>query len=274
MKKHFETIQDYWDYCELLPTNIVPENRESLGEGYNFTRTHSYKEAMELAKYGWTEGTNNIKDYQIKVFKKLGTNARSLSPIYDVVGEFPDIGQYLNGEPEHLIRFEEGENKHKKLIKILVNTCCSGGVDTDTILNRGIVITSLIDILENINYRVELTVGYVGWGYDDTKIISNTIITKNFEEVLNLERLSFILMHPSFFRRLGFRAIELDIDMKKAVDNGMYGRPIEFSTDEISNYDLYFSAISLDDNYTSNNTEKIILDYLKQLGITLEEQNV
>ena len=79
--------------------------------------------------------------------------------LWDVTGEQVDSGTFLTGEPECFMIFNKTVGEGLGIVNILCNAAASCGIPTELIENRGAALLSLIDVLEDLGFRVRVTLG-------------------------------------------------------------------------------------------------------------------
>ena len=123
---------------------------------------------------------------------------------YDVAGELPDIGRHLAGDPMCMKRHGHPKGR-QPIISILVNICCSGGIDAKSYANFGAALVNVIDQLENSGRRVEL---HVGWISSMSKRVTCGWTVKQAQDPLDLAAVAFSIAHPAASRQIGFALAE------------------------------------------------------------------
>lgn len=224
----FNSIQDFTEYLKNDVTDNFKYVLKSENADYKFTQTSSYEEAKTLLKNGWTQMTDRLKT-QLKSKTKVLPTMTSKN-IVSVQGYQPVVPNYLMGLPNNMISKKMVPVKQKV---ITLNKCIaySYKVSTDSIVRESVKALRLIQNLEANGYRINLNVlSFVrarsGQGF------CIKIRIKNSGEKLNISKLSFPLVHPSFLRRLFLRFIEVYPTVPECMNVG-YGLPL--SPIEISN---------------------------------------
>lgn len=86
-----------------------------------------------------------------------------------------------------------------------MNTSFYGNTSKEAIFNRGAIVLSMIEILENMGFSVDLHL------FEMSTVSSamhfSDFILKSENERMNIQKLYFPLCHPSWIRRLNFRLI-------------------------------------------------------------------
>lgn len=246
-----ETYDFNYTYSELIDKIksyknsdfIYPNKRSSVSGSYDFTLTTSLEEAIKLATYGW-QGSNAIKDIAYNLDNLIPVSQFKDTFLYDVSGDEPDITRYLANEPENMLVFTQEEDLDHKQVHLLVNCSYSGGIPTNIIYNRGAVIVTLINKLEDLGYRVKLDICDISKS-SSGELIRILIQVKDYFEQTDIDRIAFCLCHPSFLRRILFSVYESLpqnlVDEFKFYYGGDYGEPSDNLTGY--SYTIYSSCV-------------------------------
>lgn len=194
--------------------NFPPNKRadcSSMVGSYEFTGTYSLPYAIELAKEGWEEGRTHVTEEleQISTPELLGHTVMP-EAFFAVDGEEPDVGRFLDGEPESMINYAFPETPQGHLIEIVVNCSQEARVPARDIIRRGAAIVAAMQRLQTDGYSVGLTVG------DSTRRgrtqIEYYVPVLSAGQYTDIDALSFALIHPSYLRRLMFAVAEHESD--------------------------------------------------------------
>lgn len=216
----FDSFAEFMDYIEKMPDTSLGKlssrkdyDSEGDDDDYGSKKdcwhgTHNFGDAMKLAREGWAEGVEMIEKLAAGLETMTGEMVRKPEILWDVQGDFADAGLYATGVPECMGSFTEVEivDGKGKIVKILMNLSVSYGVDTKTIMRRGAAAAALIDALETAGRSCELEIAAGSEG--GNKEMMTIVPVKHAGEPLELDRLAFLLAHPSSFRRLFFSAWE------------------------------------------------------------------
>lgn len=232
--KIFDSLGGLIQYIKSTPRtkhNEAFSINDSEGEGSSYTKftsTESLAAADELLLKGYDAGVaalqNAIKNVQRNY--KVVTTFKN-----DVFGVIPNVGAYLTGDPRNMMNITTRRVKaQSKVLNLVVCVTVHGGVSSDTIIEiNGKILQNVIE-LERSGYNVNLYV------VDTTtyKKHESTIIMvklKSSNERLNLLKVSYPLVHPSFLRRHIFAVQERLSDIE-----GTYGRYLDISPAELEEY--------------------------------------
>ena len=206
----------------------------SINGSSSFTQTSSFKEAWNLCRFSWDEGFENFYNLFRKVnyiFTKDYVIERNFLP----VGYLPNIPRYLKGIPTSMYAYKKVEAT--KVLNIYMQIGYNCYQTKEQIINRGILTLNLINYLESNSIKVNFLL--ISASIENNEIAMIKIPLKNTYEKLNLKKCYFPIVHPSFLRRLCFRAKEL----MPLTDYGWacgYGRAMNFKeVDEILKQESY-----------------------------------
>lgn len=196
-----------------LTTNSRDKDRSE------FFWTKTFEDAVELHRVGWPEGTARVAEYReaLSAWIAAAVSAKSKRFHWEVVGDFIDVGRYMTGEPEVFgNETPDGETISGRIVSIRLNASVSGAVSAETICARGVTVLVAVDLLEALGIQCEVIAacggrsngGYAG---NDPSVeqADYNVVVKRAGEAVDPDRLSFVVAHPSFFRRFGFAWEEL-----------------------------------------------------------------
>lgn len=219
----YNSLTEFYDYITETPLNETFKSGilDSERGGYSFTQTHSFDEAVELFKHGWTDMSERLTK-TLKV--EMGRMERVMVSrnVIDVQGYQPVVPLFLNGIPANMISRKMQPMK-QKVITLNKSITYGSIVSTDRIIEQSIKALAIVKKLENQNYRCNLNI-ILGLTEPDKEYIVKVKI-KSANERLNINKMSFPLVHPSMLRRLFFRFVETYPNVPKSFRYG-YGRPM------------------------------------------------
>ena len=220
INQQFDSISSFYKYICDTPINSTFRwhSLSSTNGNYDFTKTVSFEQAVDLMKYGWT-------DMAEKMTQKLKATPdmeliHQMRTIVSVAGFQPIVPLYLAGVPQNMVSKKMVPVK-QKVLNITKSVDYNGGVSADTIIEESIKAMQIIKKLESQGYRVNLNIA-IG-SVTTNKTLVCKIRIKNASEKLNVSKLAFPLAHPSMLRRLFLRWIEVHPEVTDAFLRG-YGR--------------------------------------------------
>ena len=189
---------------------------------YSFSQTHNFNEAWNMCRFGYNEGFEEFRDEIRKIEFQYVYKFRKIN-VYKSVGGSPSVPRYLLGLPDNM-HYKQKVND-KKIIDIYFNIAYDCCTTTEQIINRGILTLALINYLEK-NSFFGINLHFVELSQCGDEILYLDIPLKNDRENLNIKKCYFPIVHPSFLRRLYFRACEIT-PVQNSWNYG-YGTPLTF----------------------------------------------
>lgn len=213
--------EDFNSFGELLTTlNERPNSSFMRGcdssrtKGKDFTGTDSWEEAVALLKNGYTDHLQDIKQALNKNKKlngKIYSKIPHPTPENHVFGFVPNVPNAMRGLPQSMITINRIPQK-RKTISILYSIGGPCWRDTDDFIESGVALVSAINIIEALGIRTRLQLGFMATSknpHDSSgEIVFPTVKLKDFGEPFALQKICFPLIHPSMFRRIGFKYLE------------------------------------------------------------------
>lgn len=214
MKREHASFADFLDFAadETKP-RFAHAARETGARREKLSGSGSFDSALKLAREGWADGRAEIEKWRAQFSALIGSKMRRRVLANDVCGFAPDVGAFLNGEPENMFARAEVETAGPgKILRIAANGSCSWDVSRDSIMRRGAAIVALIDALESAGYSCEVILGFSAWDSfrNPGECSFDSMPLKSAGEPLDIDRAAFALAHPSMLRRLVFSCKETD----------------------------------------------------------------
>lgn len=221
MYYYFDSISEFLDY--ICNTNISKTfshtklNSKSYDKDWSGTDT--FDEAVSLAKYGTSSEFEHFLTLKKQLDKYIKLNIDKSKQHNWYIGYAPDVKAYLEGNP--LSMFNK-VNSPKKQIDIYFNTVYHCFTSNEQIYNRGVITLNIIELLEQLNYIVNLNI--FSMIYSNNQIHYAVFNLKNAGAKINIKKLYFPLCQNAWLRRLVFRLIEVTPDIDPSWLEG-YGFP-------------------------------------------------
>lgn len=265
-----EGLQAFVEWYPSIPVLIdVVNNRKhnvafkyknaSREESFEFTNTQTYEEAVRLLLKGWPTILAELQD-------KISTNVYNYniskkSTLHNsVVGYCPNVPNALMNLPNSMF-FRELDKIENKTLHIVYCNSVSCNESTENIIKAGSILLSAIKILElqKISIRLDLCF-FGGIERSGRQCICCMIKMKDYNEQLDLLKLSFPLAHPSMLRRIGFSAAETIPG--PTIDFPNYGRVMTLE-EHSKILHLHEDIIVLNVDYVNYNSIDNLIKYLK-----------
>lgn len=191
----------------------------------DFTMTKTYAESAELMASGYKEGLEKLdsaKKCKITASTKVVKNI----PQVGIVGFAPHVPNAIAGIPQSMISTTTQTQK-SKVVSILYDCTDSCGVSAQDFVKAGRNLLDLVVALESQGCRVALDMMVCTCTREQK--VACTIRVKDHRQPINPLKVSYTLIHPSFFRRQGFKWIETT---PLVTDNKFlsgYGSPLRYN---------------------------------------------
>lgn len=225
-----ETFNDISELLRVLNSrenNSVMKYEDSSETGScDFTGTKSLEEAEELLRYGWFEKVNEVKK-MLRVTmqesnKLVGKRAKILN---SPVGYIPNVPNAIQNKPDSMIRVLKEPSK-QKTVHVMYSITANAGHEAEFFIKMGVRLVTALNIIEQSGIRTKLSVIFFGGRKNDDRAVAALKI-KDYGEPFNLGKICFPLIHPSMFRRVGFRWLEKAEGLQDSDWTWGYGRPMD-----------------------------------------------
>lgn len=224
---------NYSQFLKALEVNPPQDaNHSKTNKANKWTGDLDYNTAKQYAITGHDETAEKVRK-KSEELNVVGIHERILKDEYYLsdepsLGMF-DIESFLSGNPEYWVESKETEgNRKKEIATILVNLGVSCSWEKERFFKRGAVLTSFVEALEIAGVSTEIYFAIaVKNGSSHSEIYVNL---KESHQNFDFSKLSYALSHVGFFRRLGFRLLELlPKQTREALAIGrFYGEPAKF----------------------------------------------
>lgn len=200
----FDSLKEFYDYICNTPINdafrwhYLSSSNSSKGNWYG---TQTFEEATELFKNGWQIGAEELTK-KLKIAETQKEVQTVYKSILSMCGYQAIVPLYLQGVPNNMVNKKMVPIKNK-VITINKTLSVSASVSSETMKNESVKCFQIIKKIEASGIRVNLNL-MISTGHVCVKIR-----LKSANEKLNISKLAFPLVHPSMFRRLYFRFVEV-----------------------------------------------------------------
>lgn len=226
--EHFKSLDSLIKIMDDRPKNKAFNDyerpasmRDETGEKKPWSGTETYKDATNLIKIGYKDPLEKMK----KAIVKIGETQKPVRPKLktDYVGFVPHVPNTVMGLPMTMINREKQVSKNK-MIHLIYSFGASSNVKPHDLIKGGINFISLVNNLEKQGYRVKID---IATSFTSMKTLAfMTVNVKEYEQKLNLLKLTFPLVHPSMFRRIAFKWLETTPENKDKSFQAGYGKPL------------------------------------------------
>ena len=101
----FESITDFTEHVKGRRGKGAATKSEGISDRRSrFTMSDSFEQAVDIASEG--VDVRSVAEQADKIKQRLGNNqTQDFDTVWDVAGDIPDVGLYLAGEPECMLRY-------------------------------------------------------------------------------------------------------------------------------------------------------------------------
>jgi hypothetical protein len=256
-----------------------PQRRASSRIEGSWYGTDSFGQAMYIAEHGWVEGAKLIKDRMAVMTADLPVKTTVKELAYSQAGPgMLNMGRYIMGHPQPYQVWRETEHmtptSGKGVVKVVFNGTVSSNVSQDIIRDKGVLTCSILDTLEHLGYRTELTVVFSlaeARRKRNRLSVSNTleVVVKNASDWMDMDKIAFACAHPSSLRRIAFSVWE----QQPAILLKRYDIGYTFSSPARINVEkgvVYIPEIRSDSASSKEAQQALIRASLESAGISFE----
>lgn len=195
--EHYSNIQDFLRTQESREYTNNAQTRRRYDDP-SFTGVDSYDEALDLLVHGFSKP---VKALNVKASDAGYTMRPSIIPCY--AGGTVNIAKALTGNP---LCFSRRKNvPHKTpIVKLLIDVGRPASVTAKDVEMFGQKLVGLIKGLEQSGRRVQIDIFATVASDFDRPFKGFTLNVKKAEEVLDIKRIAFPLMHVAFQRVFKF----------------------------------------------------------------------
>lgn len=205
----FDSLAEYAEYAAKFADKFAPTFDRDAAHwffGEDDTR-YDFRDAFKMAATGWNFHLDKSLALTDKVIDEVKDDTRNdWVPTWDVQGSVVDMGMYVTGEPECMIDFPPVEiTKLGRVVTICAALTVSGSMSAASMIQRGVVIAALAEILNQRGLGTEIWVESNGSGYNGLTY-SHRILIKGTNDTIDHSRILYALANPSMERVIGFAA--------------------------------------------------------------------
>lgn len=240
--ERFDSAMELVDTCKTRKNtseHFKKMKEEQISEKWHGVK--SYDEALNLLRNGYDAGVQQIT----AALNAGSVTQKRIRFQNNVVGFAPVVPLALMGIPNCMIDTSIKKIKHK-VIDVYYDITASASTSPETILKNGKKVLETIVALEKQGYRVNLSAVQ---GYTDESSCDMLIVKiKSADRPMDLKRVTFPLIHPAFFRVIGF---DWYGKFPKGKYRPLYGQALNYKID-IKNKDFIKQMFGEHSIYISN----------------------
>lgn len=226
--REFDSLNNFYEYITTTPLNDTfcwkKGGLSSTVGSKQFTGTESFEEAVNLFKDGWDDMAKKLTK-KLKVTQNQTMCSEVQKTVYDIVGFQCSVPRYLQGIPTSMVNKKLVPIK-QKVVTLNKDFSYNCSIETEDIIEASIKTMEVVKRIEAQGTRVNLNIIFGITAGNTREIVKIRI--KSANERVNISKLAFPLVHPSMFRRLCFRYIEVAPTITDSYSFG-YGKPLDGS---------------------------------------------
>ena len=211
----FDSVQSVFKAIDKLhwtPKRGESSNKGRGGSGDDFNEFNSLKECIDI----FSNKPHTVRKFTEEALRLTAEESIGKDVQFDVVGDYIDIGRFLDGEPECFGVAYQG-NPAGLYTTLIVNLSSVYHVTADAMNHKQARILRLVDWMESQGVRCQIR------GFISTDCSHIDVTVKDFSQAVDMNALA-VTMHSEFLRRIGFV-----IDEQSDTWSYGYGSPRDFS---------------------------------------------
>lgn len=232
IKEEFKTISQLLETMNRRENNKIMRAEHASRDGSKeFCGTASWTEAINMLPIGYLAVMNKLKSnmaVQKKLNSKFVASIERPTPHNAIVGYIPNVPNAIRNMPDSMISIDRKPMK-RKTIHILYSNGGNCGKSTDWFIKAGTALLTAVDIIERGGIQTKIDIAFMT-SRAGNEITFPTINIKNYGERFSLQKTSFPLVHPSMFRRIGFKWLETTPEITSSMYSCGYGQSPSIET--------------------------------------------
>lgn len=171
-----------------------------------WTGAQSLGHAVTMLRDGWTEGRQIVDGVIGSLESDLQQVAHDMvqDMVHDVAGAYPDMGLYMEGEPECMVQFvtADPDTTSGQVTRLLVDNGANAKHTAQWMTKRAGAIAALVHVLGMVGKSVEV---WVASPVDIHGKMHDTVVRVHEAGTpVNIDSIAFALGHPAMLRRIMF----------------------------------------------------------------------
>lgn len=246
------------------PNNSIMKDEHSSNSGSSsFTMTKNYREAVDLLYRGYSEPIKQIIEDVNKNRKTIEHFVQPARKLQNMpIGYLPNVPNAILGLPDSMINITMNAKKTRTL-RVAYASSAACTVSAQDLAKAGSRLVSALNIIELNGIQTELNIDFF-CGQEGKELTSAMLKIKGFGERFNVSKICFPMVHPSMFRRIGFKFLETTEGLTSRGWTCGYGRrPTIETINTCGLYEPGIKPITFDQINTAFKYDiKKIVDYL------------
>lgn len=225
--RYFDTLKEMRAYIDNTPPlleNVIKNHRHSEEGSHEFTGTADMSEANVMLTAGYPEGVKELTTVKAKPSRN-----GQMEIFRSFQGFTPSVGDVVAGNPSNMLNARQSVKTSCKVVDVVLGAAFSCEWSTEDIMKEAKKAVQAVMTAENNGYRVNLYVcfssAYLGDKRDKNNTCDILIKIKGANQKMDLLRVSYPVIHPSFLRRHVFAVMERSVELNKGY--GCADKPTE-----------------------------------------------
>lgn len=225
--KYFDTLKEMRTFIDETPVmleNVVKKYRHSEEGSKRFTGTENMNEANGMLTAGYPEGIKELRTIKAKPSRN-----GQMEIFRSFQGFTPSVGDVVAGNPLNMLNARHSVKASCKVVDVVLGAAFSCDWSTDDIMKEAKKAMQAVMTAENNGYRVNLYIcfssAYLGAKRDKNNTCDILVKIKGSNQKLDLLRVSYPVIHPSFLRRHVFAVMERCVELNDGY--GCAAKPTE-----------------------------------------------
>lgn len=225
--RYFDTLKEMRTFIDETPVmleNAIKNYNDSNEGSKRFTGTENMAEANVMLTAGYPEGVKELKTVKAKPSRN-----GQMEIFRSFQGFTPSVGDVVAGNPLNMLNARHSVKASCKVVDVVLGAAFYCKWSTDDIMKEAKKAVQAVMTAENNGYRVNLYVcfslAYLGAKRDKNNICDIMVKIKGSNQKLDLLRVSYPVIHPSFFRRHVFAVMERLVELNEGY--GCVAKPTE-----------------------------------------------
>ena len=193
-------MRTFIDETPILPYNAKKNYRHSVDGDKDFTGTADMNEANGMLTAGYPDGIRELKTIKAKPSRN-----GQMEIFRSFQGFTPSIGDVVAGNPLNMLNARQSVKTSCKVVDVVLGAAFTCNWTTAEIMREAKKAMQAVMTAESNGYRVNLYVcfstEYLGAKRAKENTCDVLVKIKGSNQKLDLLRVSYPVIHPSFFRR-------------------------------------------------------------------------
>lgn len=192
-----------------------------------WTGARSLGHAVSMLRDGWSEGREIVDNIVGSLESDLQQVAHDMvqEMTHDVAGAYPDMGRYMDGEPECMVQFvPTSDTTSGQVTRLLIDNGANAGHSAGWMTARAGAVAALVHVLGMVGKSVEV------WVASPVEISGHrhdTVVRVHEAGApVNVDSIAFALGHPAMLRRIMFEC-RYDRTLGYGFAGASYGKHME-----------------------------------------------